>query len=99
MKLLGEPAAPENAGINIFGMIGGAHQKDVVFRLQATDFRKELLHQLNIVLSQIAIGCRQQSVHLIKEDDCRTMFFCASKDSGHALDGIPDSASLNIGRS
>ena len=50
MNLLEEPPSPENAGIDVFRMIGGAHQADIVFWLQTADFRKELLYQLNIVL-------------------------------------------------
>lgn len=70
--------------------------KDIVFRLQATYFSKELPYQLNVMLCQIPIVCRQQSIHLVKKYNCGTMFFCACKDSGHALERIPDATSENI---
>ena len=50
LNLFGKPPSAENTGIDVFRMIGGANQKDIVFWLQTTDFRKELLYQLNIVL-------------------------------------------------
>ena len=71
-------------------MIGRAHQKHIVFRLQAADFRKKLFHELNIMLGQVAIVRGQQPIHFIEEDECGSVFL-SGIDHPHArvwhLDG------------
>ena len=99
LNFLGEPPSAQDAGIDVFRMIGGAHQENIVVALQAADFREELLYKLNIMLRQVAIVCRQQSIHFVEKDDCRTVFFCTCKDRGHTLNGIADTPSQNVGRS
>src|SRR5208283_1796085 len=91
--------ASKYSWIDVFRMIGRAHQKHIVFRLQAADFRKELLHELNIVLSQVAVVRGQQPIHFIEEDDCGAVFLGARENRGHTLDRISDASPQNSGSS
>src|SRR5208283_5688344 len=96
-KFLGEPAASKYPGIDVLWMIGRAHQKHIVFRLQVADFRKKLFHELDIVLRKVAVVRGQQSIHFIEEDDCGTVLLGARENSGHTLDRISDASAQNSG--
>ena len=51
LDFLREPSASQNTRINTFRAVRGAHKEDIVFSLQAADFYKELIDQLNVVLT------------------------------------------------
>src|SRR6516164_11370804 len=69
-----------------------AHQKHLVIRVQAADFCKKLLHQLNIVLGEVALVCGQKPMHLIDEHERWIAFLRPGEHCSHTLDRIPDSS-------
>src|SRR5215469_7369315 len=99
LNLFREPPSAENTGIDVFRMISGANQKNIVLWPQTADFRKELLYQLNIVLREGVTVCWQQSIHFVEKNNGRTVFFGTFKNSGYVLDGISNSSAKDVGSS
>ena len=67
--LLRKPPASQNPWVDVVSMVCGANQKNILFGLQVADLNHELLSDLDIVLAHRPGRSRQQTIHLVNEDE------------------------------
>src|SRR5579872_224076 len=72
--LFRQPATAQNRGIDPIQMIGGSHEKDVVFRKKLADLGAALFDELSIMRAQHAVVSRKEAVDFVEENDRRIVF-------------------------